>query len=415
MYSFNIFSILSLTVAEIYLLVTLYVYFRNPKVTVNKLFAFVGLTMAVWGLGEGMMRASLEPDTALFWARYVVGIGSTFHSAVLLHFWLVFSGRMAAFEKKLPAIIIYFPSAVFFILRVFYPDTLVNGVAKEYWGYSSIGTPIYLSFMLYLIVFTSIVVFLALKTSSQTTGKLKQQSRNIGFGVLFSVLAGLLTQVSRPLFNFPVPELTVISTIVFISLIAYAVSRYGLLVITSKVVAENIIATMDDYVIVIDKNTNIALVNNSILNKLGYKEGELLNKPISVLLSSDISSLTYEQLVSRFPLINYQAVVLAKNGDKVPISVSAAILREGETEVYGFVFVLRDMRKINELISNLQQKTQEQEASKKELEKSKTELEQRNAELETINKFAVGRELTMVELKNKIRELEERVQSAGKP
>jgi len=51
------------------------------------------------------------------------------------------------------------------------------------------------------------------------------------------------------------------------------------------------------------------------------------------------------------------------------------------------------------------------EKKQKELESSKSDLQTKNEELEKFNKLAVGRELKMVELKRKIKELEEKLQS----
>jgi PAS domain S-box-containing protein len=412
MYSFNIYSLISLFVAEIYLILAVYIFFRNPKGGANRLFLLVGASMALWGIGEGMERAATDPATAIFWVRYIIGIGSAFHPAFLLNFWLVFSGQISKIKKKLIIPILYIPSMIFLVMRLFYPALLVKGVTQEYWGYSTEGTTLYLFYMLYLVVYTSIVVYFAFRTYFQAQGKLKSQARNIGLGILFVLFVGIATQALRPILPIQVPELTTVSSIIFITLIAYSVNKYGMLVISTKLAAENIIETMEDYVVVIDKNMNIVIVNNSVDNNLDYKEGELMNKPINALLSADISSLTSEQLLKRFPLVNYRANLITKNGDKISVTANGSVLKEERNEIAGFVFVMRDMRQMTELISKLEQKTKELETSKKDIEKSKKELEMRNQELERFNKLAVGRELAMIELKKKLKETEVKTQKS---
>ena len=69
---------------------------------------------------------------------------------------------------------------------------------------------------------------------------------------------------------------------------------------------------------------------------------------------------------------------------------------------------LKDSRKkLEEYSKGLEKQVRERT---KELETSKKELEGRNEELEKFNRLAVGRELRMIELKKKIRELEEQLQ-----
>src|SRR4030043_1360405 len=119
MYSFNIYSLLSLLVSELYLMLAVYIFFRNPKGAANRLYFLVGASMALWGIGEGMQRASTDPATAIFWSTYVIGIGSAFQPVFLLHFWLSFSGQISKIKKKLIIPILYIPSMIFLIMRLF--------------------------------------------------------------------------------------------------------------------------------------------------------------------------------------------------------------------------------------------------------------------------------------------------------
>src|SRR4030042_6836573 len=135
MYSFNVYSLISLLVSEFYLMLAVYILFRNPKGAANRLYFLVGASMALWGIGEGMQRASLDPVTATFWVRYVIGIGSAFQPVFLLHFWLVFSGQIAKIKKKIILPILYIPSIIFLAMRLLSPELLVKGMKLEYWGY----------------------------------------------------------------------------------------------------------------------------------------------------------------------------------------------------------------------------------------------------------------------------------------
>ena len=395
MYSFNLFSFLSLLVSEYYFGMGLFIFFKNPKSRANQLFTLIAVSMTVWGVGEGMQRAAINPNTALFWATYTVGMGSVIHSTFLLHFWLIFSGQLHSSKWKMPIWVIYLPSLLFLFIRFLFPQLLISGVIKEYWGFSTVGTPLYLVFMLYVFIYSSIVVCLSLMASFRASGKLRQQYRNISLGIMFSLLVSGITQVSRPILHLKIPELTVVSTVVFISLIAYTVNKYGLLVISTKLVAENILGTMEDFVLALDNSLNIVYTNKSVQKYLGFSESDLLNQPYQKIVNIDFSAL-------KFPVQNLETQMITKSGENISVSVSASELREKTGELVGYIFVLRDARKMNDLVKNLKQNSTE-------LEQSKQKLEVNLNELERFNKLMVDRELKMMEMKKYITDLESRL------
>jgi PAS domain S-box-containing protein len=176
---------------------------------------------------------------------------------------------------------------------------------------------------------------------------------------------------------------------------------------------------MEDYVIAINKQMKVVFVNNSALQSIGYKEEELINKPVSLILAADVFKLSYDQALKKFPLRDYHAEIILKNKDKISVSVNASVLKEGLNDVAGFVFDLRDMRPTEELIKGLEQNKKDLEASKNELIVSQKELERKNEEFEKtnekfkqINNLMVGRELKMTELKEEIEKLKEKLNQA---
>jgi len=419
MYSFGIFSLSSLLVANAYLFLAIFIIFKDPKNTVNRFFALLNLSMCIWAFGEGMERASIMYDTAYFWATVVVGIGSSLEPVLFLHFWLIFSKQADKFKKIMPIFVIYIPGIIFLVLRIFFPRLLVSGLTLEYWGYATEGTKLFMADILYVVIYTFICLLLILKIINSSLGKFKKQAQYIGWGISLPLLVAMITQATRPLFHFPIPELTITSSVFFVILVTYAINKYQLMGISTKLIAENIISTMEDYVIAINKQMKVVFVNNSALQSIGYKEEELINKPVSLILAADVFKLSYDQALKKFPLRDYHAEIILKNKDKISVSVNASVLKEGLSDVAGFVFDLRDMRPTEELIKGLEQNKKDLEASKNELIVSQKELERKNEEFEKtnekfkqINNLMVGRELKMTELKEEIEKLKEKLNQA---
>lgn len=69
---------------------------------------------------------------------------------------------------------------------------------------------------------------------------------------------------------------------------------------------------------------------------------------------------------------------------------------------------------LNMMVDDIYIRTLENEKIMKELEKTKNELQKKVEELEKFTKLAVGRELKMIELKKKIKDLEEKLKASKK-
>jgi PAS domain S-box-containing protein len=102
---------------------------------------------------------------------------------------------------------------------------------------------------------------------------------------------------------------------------------------------------------------------------------------------------------------------IKKNGSKFESEISSTIFsdREGQKRTS---MVIRDLteqieaeREIHELNKELGQKVKERTI----------ELEQKNSDLERINRLFIGRELRMIELKNRLTEVEEKLKSITGP
>lgn len=408
MYSFHIFSLISLFVAEVLLFLAVIIFLKRPKHIANQLFALTCLAFAVWGFGEGMERASLDATTAGFWASFM-SFGAIFQSVLVLHFMLVFTGRMETLKKRgwivLPALYVF--SVALLSIRLFWPELIVDGMAHNYWGYSSNGNVFFSVYMALVTLADFVAVYLAF--TFRASGSSGKAARYIGLGIIFTFLMSIPTQIARPLLHLSLPEMTVTSSLAFIILTAYAIGRHGLLTITAKLAGENIVATMGDYVIVVNKEARIALINDSALVALGHEKSDLIDQPIKKVVYDGAAGwcqTPFGKASQQFPLREQPMKLLAKNGDQVDATANISILKEDDGEVVGCVFVLRDMRSTNKLISDLRRKTEELEASEVTLKKSNLELSRTNQELHKANEAMVGRELKMAELKKELQRLQ---------
>ncbi len=113
----------------------------------------------------------------------------------------------------------------------------------------------------------------------------------------------------------------------------------------------------------------------------GYNIYELIGKPIEELFSKEQS----EKILKGTKKDESREMILFnKKREKIPVSVLARLRKTKEGEVTGSFVGFFDLTKIK---------------------KSERQLQEKIEELEKFNKFAVGRELKMTELKEEIKRL----------
>jgi len=151
---------------------------------------------------------------------------------------------------------------------------------------------------------------------------------------------------------------------------------------------------INDAIVFVDRERKIMRVNEALCRIGGYDKEEIVGHSIKeIALKGMISAKSLPKimkgLAKRFlgqETSPYEVVMKKKNGEEVNVEIHAAPLIR-EDKIVGTVAVLRDVTKRRNLEEILKNK---------------------NKDLERLNKAMIGRELKMIELKEKVKELEKR-------
>jgi PAS domain S-box-containing protein len=400
----NLYSLLPLSGCLISAFLGLYAIRANSRSRLNQIFSLFMFSAAVWGLSSFLIYNSPSPEDAFLWDKTET-IGSILAASFMLHFCLYFT--RSRLVKIRPLMALMYTPTLFFAYISAATKMLTYAEEPSYWGYRIIPGSLYYPFAIFLTSYTIMCVYACsiffLRSRSHAE---KRQALLLTTGIMIMLSGGLATEVALPAIGVEVMPLT--STLIAFNgiFLAYAMLRYKLMALTPSLAADNILKTIADYLLVLNKDRTAAFMSDSAVSALGYKDKEHLGSKLdSVFSGSDLEGMLGKIEKDGY-LRDEDIKITAAGGRSVPVSLNGSAVKGGAGETLGYVLVMRDMSGVNELIGRLEERTKELEKLTKELASSKENLEVKMAESERLNKLSVGRELRMVELKKRIAQLE---------
>ena len=168
-----------------------------------------------------------------------------------------------------------------------------------------------------------------------------------------------------------------------------------------------IVESSDDAIISKTLDGVILTWNRGAERVYGYTAEEMKGEPISRLVPPGQENEIPDILdrIKRGEVIeHYETKRVRKDGTVIDVSLTVSPVKSAEGAVVAASSIARDItgrKRVEEALQRLNEELEQRVRDRT------TDLEEKNAELERLNRIFIGRELRMVELKQKIRELEE--------
>lgn len=128
-------------------------------------------------------------------------------------------------------------------------------------------------------------------------------------------------------------------------------------------------------------------INPAFTTVTGYDTYDIVGEPVFKLFPEEDVKKIIEETMKKNLVDNRESAIFSKEGKKIPISIFARSRKIFEEESNGVFFSFFDLT---------------------EVKKKEEELKEKLEEMEKFRKLVVGRELKMVELKEKIRKLKQK-------
>jgi PAS domain S-box-containing protein len=180
--------------------------------------------------------------------------------------------------------------------------------------------------------------------------------------------------------------LSQIAGLIWVSGIFISVTRYGLTPFTVQAAADKILATVPDMLLLVNTSGNIMTANEATSDLLGFGQKELVGTPAARLLSrpEDFSPLL-GRLEAEHHLAGLESTLSARDGRKVPVSITARTLPQADGTVRGSVWVLHDITAIRQAEEMQAQMTREIAATNDDLAAANKVVATANKELAAAN------------------------------
>lgn len=325
-----------------------YVISLGPGRRLNQVFLAITIALALWGVGD-IISLLAHTHTMVLVGRHIALTGWCFVGSLALHFMLELSRHEKLLHKWWLYVALYAPFTV--VLIIGWSTNLVySGIVNTSSGVrSNIGVLWYLTYVAIVaeLVLGIVVLYLYRRRTSDPV-----ERERVGLVILAASIPFVGSVVTEWLIPYrgirpPVNAMTFL--IIMAAIIAYAVSKRGLMSTLLAAVGGTIVSMMNDPVLILDSTGHIDTVNTAAMVLTGYTEDELRGSTLEMLFGSSKEGLQVVESASGAFDTSESADCATRDGSFVPVAVASAnIKRSGN--LLGSVVVMHDMRVALDLV-----------------------------------------------------------------
>jgi len=155
----------------------------------------------------------------------------------------------------------------------------------------------------------------------------------------------------------------------------------------AKAFADNIIRSLVNSLVVADRNSVITMVNDACCQWLGYAKEELLQSPLGTIFAEGAANFLrrgsdfWKSCRTRGSATDIETTLRTKQGEEIPVSLNASVMRNRAGDMVGTVFVATDLREMKRLLLEARAAVNAEREQAAEREKAYRELKTLQARL----------------------------------
>lgn len=337
----------------IYLYLGITTYQLNRRSRINIQMLVVCMIFALWSFAYAFMHGSEDLDTALCWYRlstlgWLFFIPSVVHLAALL-------SRNDRIIGKVFFIVVYgTPSAALVWVNGFLIDPML--MRRVPGGWTTVYDIGIVWITLYLAAYYGI---LGISWYALYRWGAKSPFRRVRKQVRIFLVTSVVSLTGASFFDNILPFAGVIRfplvapiiILIWMFGLWYAINRYGMMKIDTSFAASEIINSMNDLLFLTDREGFIRETNQHSCRILGMEQGHIAGKKITSFIREDE---LIGKAISGFREMSrdhdsVEVNFIPREGFDIPVRLSMSVLRDGEGDLMGVVFVGYDLRENRQL------------------------------------------------------------------
>lgn len=343
--------------------------------SVSLSFFVMTLAVSLWLCAQSILYSTTNEGVALWWAKAAY-LGVPFIAAALYHFTVTV---LRIFRRNAWAAAAAWVGAASFSAAAIFTDALVGKVRLFWWGYYAqynwLGAVFIVCFIGVLLA-GMLHYWLAYRALPPGRHRRRVLSLMVAFGVGYLGAADLIPAYGVPLYPFGY-----LGILGFVVLAARAIFVYRLVDITPAFAATEIVETMNDALLVLDREGIIRVANRAAEEMFGRSTTENVSRPVTEILNDPLFSDSgrFASLIEAGRISNYELNDAPRGGEERCLSLSASVMRDRGGEPAAIVCIVRDIterkraeeevKRLNEgLERRVAERTEQLQAAVKELE-----------------------------------------------
>jgi len=323
-----------------------FVLYRNVQAALNRVTAGILLCLGVWSFGMTWVHHLQSTQITARLYDYISSFGSFGFGVFALWFALLFAEKKKVLNSRF--IYVFFVTVPIFFIALEWNGVLAVDYVKQPYGWGTVWSGsiwMYLFYGYLAIFLISTLVIIALYAHRQENPPQKKQARILYITAAISFALGSVTDLLLPELNiYSIPAVADIIAFVWAGGLVYVIVKYKFLVLTPEAVADDIITTMTEALVLLNPKGQVVSVNQATLGLLGYSEKELKGRDLrAIFADTEVADKVLREVIQKKTARNYDCALRAKDGTDIGVLLSCSLIQYDDA-VSGVVCVARDVR-----------------------------------------------------------------------